>query len=104
MSASSYTVTHSVEYINFVQNTLGSVLTNVYIIHINLALAIIVLCPDPVDIDNGMVTSTGNFVGDTATYTCDPGFELIGDPTTTCTQVDGETALFLPPPPVCRRE
>ena len=37
------------------------------------------LCPDPVDIEHGMVTFLGNSVGDTATYTCDFGFELDGD-------------------------
>ena len=62
------------------------------------------LCPNPVDIGNGTVTVAGNSVGDTATYTCDPGFKLIGDPTTMCTQVDGDTAEFQPAPPVCRRE
>ena len=61
------------------------------------------LCPDPVDIDYGMVTSTGNSLGDSATYTCDPGFELIGGATTTCTQ-DINSAVFQPPPPFCRRE
>ena len=62
------------------------------------------LCPVPDDIDNGIVTSTGASVGDTATYTCNPGFELIGDATTTCTQVDVNSAAFSPQPPVCRRE
>ena len=62
------------------------------------------LCPDPVEIFNGMVTFTGNSVDDTATYTCDPGFELIGGTTTTCTPVDESSAAFSPAPPVCRRE
>ena len=62
------------------------------------------LCPDPADIVNGMVTFTGNSVGDTATYTCNAGFELIGSVTTTCTLVDVNSAGFSPAPPVCRRE
>ena len=63
------------------------------------------LCPDPDGILNGMVTFTGNSGGDTATYTCNSGFELIGDATTTCTQVDDNSATFPPvPPPECRRE
>ena len=62
------------------------------------------LCSDPVDIVNGTVTFTGNFVGDIATYTCNPGFDLDGITTTTCTLVDENTAEFSPPPPVCRRE
>ena len=64
----------------------------------------VVQCPDPIDIVNGMVIFTGNFVGDTATYTCNSGFELIGDEMTTCTQVDANSATFQPAAPVCRRE
>ena len=62
------------------------------------------VCDDPVDIDNGMVTSNGNSIGDIAMYTCDLGFELIGCATTTCTQVDMDSAEFQPAPPSCRRE
>ena len=62
------------------------------------------LCPDPDDIVNGMVTVTGNSVGDTATYSCNSGFVLNGDETTTCIQVDVNSAVFLPSPPVCIRE
>ena len=64
------------------------------------------LCPDPDGIDNGMRTFTGNSVGDTATYTCNSGFELIGDPVTTCTAaMDGNSVTFPSvPPPECRRE
>ena len=43
-------------------------------------------------------------VGSIASYTCDLGFELIGDPITTCTQVDMDNAAFEPAPPSCRRE
>ena len=62
------------------------------------------LCLDPPDIVNGTVTFTGNSVGDTATYTCDPGFELVGNASVTCTQVDVNSAAFAPTVPVCRRE
>ena len=62
------------------------------------------LCPDPVDIDHGNFTFTGNSVGDTATYSCNPGFELIKGDITTCTQVDAYNATFSPQPPFCRRE
>ena len=53
-----------------------------------------------------MRTFSGNSVGDTATYTCNQGFELIGDATTTCTAAaDGNSATFpAVPPPECRRE
>ena len=62
------------------------------------------MCVDPVNPVNGVVTINGNSIGDTATYACDPGFEIIGTETVTCTQVDMDTAEFLPEPPVCRRE
>ena len=62
------------------------------------------LCPDPVGIENGMVTFTSNSIGDTATYSCDPGFELIGSAITTCTQVDANSAVFQPVQSFCRRE
>ena len=51
-----------------------------------------------------MVAFTGNSVGDTATYTCNPGFELIGGATTTCTQVDANSAVFPTAQQFCRRE
>ena len=62
------------------------------------------LCSNPVDIDNSMVLFTGNSIGDTATYSCNSGYELEGATTTTCTAVDADSAQFLPEPPVCRRE
>ena len=62
------------------------------------------LCPDLLDIVNGTVTLTGNSVGDTATYTCDPGFEIDGNTSVMCTQVDVNSAAFFPAAPVCRRE
>jgi len=51
-----------------------------------------------------MTSFTGNSVNDTATYTCNSGFELIGDATTTCTQVDANFAVFSPQVQFCRRE
>ena len=64
------------------------------------------LCPNPPPLANAMVTFTGNSVGDTATYTCNVGFELIGDPTTICkAATDGNSAAFpAVPPPMCSRE
>ena len=55
---------------------------------------------------NGMRTFTGNSVGDIATYTCNAGFELIGNPVTTCTPAAGGNSASYPavPPPECRRE
>ncbi len=62
------------------------------------------LCDNPVDIDNGMATFTGNSIGDGVTYTCNVGFELIGNGTSTCSLVDIDSAEFQPAPPSCRRE
>ena len=49
-----------------------------------------------------MVTFTGNSIDDTATYTCNMGFELVGNATATCTLE--EVATFSPEPPECRRK
>ena len=76
---------------------LGSILAS-------LLISSAALCDVPVDIDNGMVTFNGNSIGDMATYTCDLGFELIGNANTTCTLVDTDSAEFQPVPPSCRRE
>ena len=51
------------------------------------------------------MTFNGNSVGNTTTYSCNTGFELIGDSTTICTQIDANSAEFpVVPPPECRRE
>jgi len=87
---------------HFVQHTGQCINYYVYYLPPSCSAAL-VLCRDPADIVNGMRTFTGNSVGDTATYTCDPGFEPIGVTTTTCTLVDN-FAVFLPNPPSCMRE
>ena len=51
-----------------------------------------------------MVTVNGSSIGDMATYTCDAGFELIGNATTICTLADMDSAEFQLAPPSCRRE
>ena len=38
------------------------------------------------------------------TYTCDLGFELIGDTMTTCTLMDMDSVVLQPTLPFCRRE
>ena len=73
----------------------------IYCLHRSCSAA---LCPDPDDVVNGMVMFTGNSVADTATYTCNSSFELIGNASVTCTQVDVNSAAFTPAVPVCRRE
>ncbi len=78
--------------------------TNTSRLHHGIESCPAALCDNPVDIGNGMVTFNGNSIGDVATYTCNVGFELIGNGTATCTQVDMDRAEFQPAPPSCRRE
>ena len=51
-----------------------------------------------------MVSITGNSVGDNATYICVAGYELVGNDTTQCVQVDNNSAFFMPQAPTCRRK
>ena len=43
-----------------------------------------IMCPPLPDIDNGVVEWSGLSPGGVATYTCDPGFILVGDATRIC--------------------
>ena len=43
-----------------------------------------VSCPPVASIDNGQVVSTGFVPGETLTYSCYEGFELVGNPVRTC--------------------
>ena len=66
---------------------------------------LLALCSSPSNPDNGVVTVTGNSVGDNATFVCNAGFELVGDEVATCTQAaDMSSALFLPAEPTCLRK
>ena len=58
-------------------------------------------CDAPAAPANGGVTSTGNNVGATATYSCDSGYDLIGDATATCTDNGDGTGSFQPGAPTC---
>ena len=51
--------------------------------------SIAIQCPALSDPENGAVSITGTGVGDTATYTCNSGYELSGSDTRTC-QSNGE--------------
>ena len=61
-------------------------------------------CPVLSSIPFGSVSQTGREIGDTATYTCNTGYELVGPPTRTCTQINPATADFVPSEPSCRRK
>lgn len=54
------------------------------------------LCPIPSNVTNGEVSYTGLTKGEIATYSCNSGFDLVGDVTITCTAIDTNTAVFLP--------
>ena len=58
------------------------------------------LCPILGSPANGQVTVTGNLPGDTATYSCDPGFELSGERVLTC----GNDVMWSADPPTCIRK
>ena len=60
----------------------------------------VALCPTLGNPANGMVALSGTSVGDTAAYTCNDGFELVGAPLLNC-QADG---TWDDSPPMCRRE
>ena len=63
------------------------------------------LCGSPDSPENGQVAQSGSSIGDTATYSCNNGFELVGDEQATCTQsVDGGQASFQPAAPNCLRK
>jgi hypothetical protein len=42
------------------------------------------LCPDASNPANGVVSQSGNSEGDTATFACNDGYELVGAPVLTC--------------------
>ena len=48
--------------------------------------------------DNGMLTLSGTSIGDSADYSCDEGFNLVGPPALTC-QSDG---TWDNPAPICQ--
>ena len=55
------------------------------------------MCPNLTAPVNGMVSFTGNKIGDTATYSCNSGFELVGTRNITCQS----NAQWSAPSPVC---
>ena len=61
-------------------------------------------CPIPIAPFRGNVMVTGESVNNTATYSCSPGFEIVGTIMATCTEIDENNATFLPEPPTCRRK
>ena len=62
--------------------------------------ALEIMCPNLENPTNGAVMVSGMNPGDTATYTCISGYELVGAATLVC----GLDGMWSPDPPVCRRE
>ena len=60
-------------------------------------------CDNLSDPPFGDVSLSGNSIGDVATYVCEPGFELVGQPTRTCEQLNPQTTDWSGEEPVCRR-
>ena len=69
----------------------------IIIIMVSLLLA---LCPDQDSPANGVVSQSGNSEGDTATFICNDGYELVGSLFLTCRN-DG---TWDNSPAVCKRE
>ena len=56
------------------------------------------MCPSLDAPTNGVVEATGNCEGDTVTYRCNDGFELVGAAVLTCQS----TGMWDSSPPVCQ--
>ncbi|CAI7994714.1 Sushi, von Willebrand factor type A, EGF and pentraxin domain-containing protein 1, partial [Geodia barretti] len=57
----------------------------------------LVMCPTLNDPDNGNLNLSGNSLGDTAEYTCNTGYNLMGESILTC----GADSQWSGTPPVC---
>ncbi|CAI8024982.1 Sushi repeat-containing protein SRPX2, partial [Geodia barretti] len=57
----------------------------------------VVECPTLNDPDNGNLNLSGNSLGDTAEYTCNTGYNLMGESISTC----GADSQWSGNPPVC---
>ena len=69
-----------------------------FLVQLCFYLFVAVLCPDLDNPVNGSVSQSGNSEGDTATYTCDNGYELFGHQVLNC-QANG---TWDNSPPICR--
>ncbi len=52
--------------------------------HFEYILCAVIRCEDLDDISQGSVSQGGNTPGSTTTYSCNSGYELVGDETRTC--------------------
>ena len=70
------------------------------IISYSIPSSTLVQCPNLINPDNGRVSMSGNSSGDTATYICDPDFELVGNSTRVC----GDDGQWSGEAPMCIRK
>ena len=65
-----------------------------------MAYCIPVRCPALCPLEHGQLTMTGTAVGDTAYYSCEPGYQLEGSETRTCQNTSDWTGNH----PICVEE
>lgn len=95
---------HLLQYIHLILRPAN--VRKIYVNKTNLLKCLcfhLALCRLLTSIPFGTVSQSGREPGDTATYSCNSGFELVGDPTRTCTVVGPGTAMFSGDEPSCRR-
>ena len=68
-----------------------------HIIYNSIPASTLARCPILIDPANGEVSVTGNSPGDTATYTCDSDYDLVGPQILTC----GDDGMWSDGPPTC---
>ena len=74
-------------------------------LYCKFSICLLALCPDPTAPANGKTNVTGYSIGNITVYTCNDGFELIGNDIATCTSAQEENnASFMPDPPECHRK
>ncbi|XP_072164876.1 sushi, von Willebrand factor type A, EGF and pentraxin domain-containing protein 1-like [Diadema setosum] len=61
-------------------------------------------CGEPDDLENGNVESDSNTLGDTATYSCNDGYDLEGEPTRTCESNNNGGVEWSGDAPTCKRK
>ena len=61
---------------------------------------VVIACPPLVAPANGAVTQSGALPGATATYTCNPAYQLVGNDTRVC----APNGMWTSSVPVCDRE
>ena len=61
------------------------------------------ICSDLNNPEFGVVSVTGLIPGSVATYMCNPGYNLVGNMTRDCVQLNSSTVDWSDEAPVCKR-